>query len=181
MNESKPHAEYMQQWHKDKHAEDPLAYKLDQMVRSAKHRAIKKKVRFNITVEYLKGIVTQYCPYFPHIKLAYAPNKKRGMHWASPSLDRIIPKRGYIKGNVEIISMKANLIKSNAVSKDLYTVADRLYEFERGYNGVLSISPNETLDGYRKRSRCYNPANLVGYSYTQFFDFVNNKMKGWRR
>ena len=175
------HAEYMKQYHKDKHAADPIAYKLDIMLRGARTRARKKKVRFNLDIKYLNSIVTEYCPYFPDIKLAYAPRKRKGVHLASPSLDRIIPKKGYIKGNVEIISMKANMIKSNGTSRDLYTIADRIYEFERGYNGVLSISPNEPLDVYRKRIRYYTASNLVGYSYTQVFNFVNNKIRGWNK
>ena len=181
MNTDNKHSEYMKKYHKDRHAADPIAYKLDIMLRSARTRAIKKKVRFNLDIEYLHSIATEYCPYFPDIKLAYAPRKRGGVRFASPSLDRIIPKRGYVKGNVEIISMKANMIKSNGTSKDLYTIADRVYEFERGYNGVLSISPNEPLDVYRKRIRYYTASNLVGYSYTQVFNFVNNKLRGWKK
>ena len=106
----------MNQYHKEKHAANPIAYKLDIMLRGARTRARKKKVRFNLDIKYLNSIVTEYCPYFPDIKLAYAPRKRKGVHLASPSLDRIIHKKGYIKGNVEIISMKANLIKSSAAS-----------------------------------------------------------------
>jgi hypothetical protein len=42
----------------------------------------------------------------------------------SPSLDRIKPELGYVKGNVEVISQKANVIKQNASSKELRLVAD---------------------------------------------------------
>jgi len=105
----------------------------------------------------------------------YKTDKRRGWNLSSPSLDRIIPGSGYVKGNVEIISMKANLIKSSAASRDLYRVADRLYEFERD-SEVLSILPSESLDGYKQRVGYYNPTNLVGYSYTRFLRFVNNKI-----
>lgn len=37
----------------------------------------------------------------------------------SPSLDRIIPDLGYVKGNVAVISFKANRIKNNASLEDL--------------------------------------------------------------
>ena len=66
----------MKQYHKEKHAADPIAYKLDIMLRAARTRAIKKKVRFNLDIDYLKSIATEYCPYFPDIKLAYAPRKR---------------------------------------------------------------------------------------------------------
>ena len=70
MNSNDKHIQYMKKYHKDKHAADPIAYKLDIMLRGARHRAIKKKVRFNLDIEYLNSIVTEYCPYFPNIKLA---------------------------------------------------------------------------------------------------------------
>jgi hypothetical protein len=37
----------------------------------------------------------------------------------SPSIDRIYPKLGYIKGNIEIISNRANRIKSDATLDEL--------------------------------------------------------------
>lgn len=47
--------------------------------------------------------------------LAQGPN--------SPSLDRIDPALGYVKGNVNVISSKANAIKSNATPEELLRVA----------------------------------------------------------
>ena len=41
----------------------------------------------------------------------------------SPSFDRIDPNKGYVKGNVMIISNKANMIKSNATVEELEKVA----------------------------------------------------------
>ena len=44
----------------------------------------------------------------------------------TPSLDKIIPSLGYTKGNVVVISYKANRIKSDANYKDIQKVADWL-------------------------------------------------------
>lgn len=41
----------------------------------------------------------------------------------SPNLDRIVPKLGYVKGNVHVISFLANRIKSNATPEQLMKVA----------------------------------------------------------
>lgn len=41
----------------------------------------------------------------------------------SPSLDRIDPALGYVKGNVKVISSRANSIKSNATPEELLRVA----------------------------------------------------------
>jgi hypothetical protein len=39
------------------------------------------------------------------------------------SIDRINPKLGYVKGNVQVISRKANLMKQDASSEELRTFA----------------------------------------------------------
>ena len=41
----------------------------------------------------------------------------------SPSLDRIIPELGYVKGNIQVMSQKANTMKSNATPEELRTFA----------------------------------------------------------
>ena len=41
----------------------------------------------------------------------------------SPSLDRIDPDLGYVRGNVKVISARANSIKSNATPEELLRVA----------------------------------------------------------
>jgi hypothetical protein len=37
----------------------------------------------------------------------------------SPTLDRIIPTLGYVKGNIQVISFKANTMKSNATLEEM--------------------------------------------------------------
>lgn len=41
----------------------------------------------------------------------------------SPSLDRIIPELGYVKGNIVVVSLLANQIKSNATPDQIMAVA----------------------------------------------------------
>ena len=40
----------------------------------------------------------------------------------SPSIDKIIPEKGYVPGNVIIVSMKANMIKSFATPDEIIKV-----------------------------------------------------------
>ena len=42
----------------------------------------------------------------------------------SPSLDRIIPERGYVKGNVIVVSWRANRLKQDASIEELRKIAD---------------------------------------------------------
>lgn len=41
----------------------------------------------------------------------------------SPSLDRVMPQLGYVSGNVLVVSMRANRIKSDATLAELEQVA----------------------------------------------------------
>jgi len=95
--------------------EDNLEYF---MVRSAKLRAKKYNLPFNLDIEDIH--IPIFCPYL-RIKLNLT--KGNGRKESSPSLDRIIPELGYIKGNIEVISDKANRMKSNATSRELLDFA----------------------------------------------------------
>ena len=50
----------------------------------------------------------------------------RGYHDDSPSIDRIDPSKGYVPGNVWIISSRANRMKSNATIEELQLLAANL-------------------------------------------------------
>lgn len=58
----------------------------------------------------------------------------------SPSVDRIIPERGYIKSNVIVISHLANCIKQNATPEQIRRVADF---FEAKQQEVMSMDLKE--------------------------------------
>jgi len=84
----------------------------------AKKRAEEKSLPFNIEVSDI--IIPDVCPVLG-IKFSVSKNGK-GPGDASPSLDRIDGKLGYTKGNIKIISFKANRIKSDATVDDVEKV-----------------------------------------------------------
>jgi len=88
---------------------------------ASKTRARRKKVPFNLTIEDI--VIPEYCPIFPDIKLVVHEGRPQD---DSPSLDRLIPEKGYVKGNVHIISQKANRIKNNASLEDLKAIVNWL-------------------------------------------------------
>ena len=97
---------------------------------TVKRRAMAKGLPFNLDHKYLCAIAPSKCPIFKMpLAWGYGSLATRG-HVAdnSPSLDRIVPESGYVKGNVAWISNKANMIKSSADEKDLYAVADWLHK-----------------------------------------------------
>lgn len=96
--------------------------------KSAKARAKKKEVPFNLTIEYVMSIMPDICPVFG-TEFKYSGNKVSGD--TSPSLDRIVPALGYVEGNVKVISVKANNIKNKYCSEDIFTVAQWLQGIEK--------------------------------------------------
>ena len=46
----------------------------------------------------------------------------KGQRDNAPSVDRFIPKLGYVRGNIRVISMKANRIKNDATVEELEAV-----------------------------------------------------------
>lgn len=77
----------------------------------AKARAKKRGLDFDI--ERSDVVVPDVCPVLG-IKIAVGDKVNHG----SPSLDRIDNKRGYVKGNVAVISHKANHLKNNGTAED---------------------------------------------------------------
>ena len=62
--------------------------------------------------------IPTHCPILG-IELSF--NKKQAKE-NSPSLDRIIPERGYVKGNCYIISKKANRMKQDNTPETLRAI-----------------------------------------------------------
>lgn len=91
--------------------------RLKSLLSHARKRARNKNLRFNIT---LADIVwPTHCPVF-----GFRLSKKiRKGDPRSPSLDRIIPCKGYVRGNVAVISLRANLLKNNATPTELKALA----------------------------------------------------------
>ena len=79
-----------------------------------KDRANRSDLDFNIEITDI--VVPDLCPVF-NIPLVY-------MTPYSASVDRIDPSKGYVKGNIQVISRKANIMKNNATQKELEMFAE---------------------------------------------------------
>lgn len=89
----------------------------------SKERANLYGIDFDLTSEYVRSITTDECPVFK-VKFQFIGNKKITPNAAS--LDRLDPSKGYVKGNVVVISLKANMIKNAYGSKEIFAVANWL-------------------------------------------------------
>ena len=94
------------------------------MLIGACKRAKKNNIPFNLTEDYLKSIYPSdmICPVLG-FEMSVGLDEN-GSSETSPSLDRIIPEKGYVQGNVVVVSMRANTIKRDATPEELRKVTD---------------------------------------------------------
>lgn len=86
----------------------------------ARKRAKESGQPFTLTVHDMPP-VPKRCPV---LGIALMANKVVGLPDSSPSIDLIVPVRGYVPGNVRIISSRANRLRGDASSAELRRVAE---------------------------------------------------------
>ena len=92
------------------------------MLVNARRRAKQQNVPFDITDDDI--VIPDVCPLlgiplFPNTGGSPCPN--------SPTLDKLIPHLGYVRGNTLVISHRANCIKHNASIDELMLLTDNLH------------------------------------------------------
>ena len=87
------------------------------LLSQARERATKDGLAFDLTIDDI--FIPDVCPVFG-VTLGRG-NKTASPN--SPSLDKIIPEKGYVKGNVRVISYRANTIKSNGTADEHLKIA----------------------------------------------------------
>lgn len=93
-----------------------------QMFSRVKSRALREGIPFDIDKSDIS--IPEVCPV---LGILLSRNiGRRGYSPSSPSLDRIDPGMGYVKGNVRVISARANLLKSDATIDELSLVLQDL-------------------------------------------------------
>jgi hypothetical protein len=103
---------------------NPLRYLLQSCISRAKKRNLNYD-NINLLQEYFQSIYDKGECEICHYKLEH--NIGNGYGYAkdnSPSIDQIIPKNGYIIGNVALICNKCNRIKSNGTIEDHRNIAN---------------------------------------------------------
>lgn len=108
----KTSSEHCKNYNQRQFEKNPFEFRLKRTLRACKTRAKKYNVPFKITLQDLIDM-------FPTDNLC--PVLKKPFVWGtksskelSPSIDRMIPELGYVKGNIKFISYKANRIKNDS-------------------------------------------------------------------
>lgn len=93
------------------------------MLAGAKRRASVKNIDFHITEEDIE--IPIMCPIL-EVPLVIGT---KGNYEYSPSLDRIDNSKGYIKGNIQVISKKANSMKNSATLTELQAFCKNILRY----------------------------------------------------
>ena len=107
---------------KEYHAEWRAKNVVSGILSRARQRAKRQNLHFTISQDDIT--IPTHCPVLG-IKLAVSRGHAKD---GSPSLDRINPKKGYIPGNVTVMSNRANQIKSNGSADEHLLIAKWLQE-----------------------------------------------------
>ena len=104
-------AEFVKQWERNKRQNNPEYY----LWKAAKKRSRDKQLDFNIEVSDI--IIPQFCPLLniPIIHKTGTGKPRPG----SPSLDRLDNSLGYIKGNILVMSYRANVLKRDSEFQEM--------------------------------------------------------------
>lgn len=90
------------------------------MLRRAKQRAKERGLDFDITAEDI--VIPTHCPVLgTELKVHKG---RSGGNPESPALDRIDNTKGYVKGNVMVVSHRANMMKVDASPEELIKFAE---------------------------------------------------------
>ena len=128
---------------------------------SAKQHAKKLKLDFNLTEEYVESIYPKdnSCPILKETFII--GNKVKNNN--SPSLDRINCNIGYVIGNIQVISYKANQIKSNCTLSELELMIKNFKE--------QFIQVQHDIDDITRKTIIEDRLNLINHSmiaYTKY-------------
>lgn len=91
----------------------------------AKARAKRVGVPFDLAVKDI--VIPKVCPL---LGIRIEPDNRGTWKSSSPTIDRKAPGLGYVRGNVWVISHRANLLKNDATTEELELLTRKLREYE---------------------------------------------------
>lgn len=92
---------------------------VNKLLWNTKARAKRRGIPFSLTAADIT--IPVWCPVLGIPLYRNTDGKAQGPN--SPTLDRLDPAKGYVPGNVAVVSARANQIKSNATPQELLRVA----------------------------------------------------------
>lgn len=107
--------------------EDPIRYRAKTLYYSARHRAKKKNIPFELTVDWIELKLKEGVCERTGINFEIKKYSKREgfskVNKLSPSLDQTIPSAGYTVENVKVVCDQFNKMKSDNTIEETYFMA----------------------------------------------------------
>lgn len=97
-----------------------------------KSRAKKRNLPFDLDITGI--VVPEFCPI---LGLRLSPGRGK-CEPGSPSVDQIIPSKGYVKGNVAVLSWRANTLKNVGTGKEHQQISDWIRAMTLEKTGVAA-------------------------------------------
>ena len=130
-------------WQQERNAKSDLITRFRDIVHRCQARKKKKNVPCTIKWTDVQDIYTEICPL---LEIPIKWDRTSGRDNFTPSIDRIIPEKGYVSGNIKIISNLANMMKSSATKEQLYTFAKNIKKYMEGEEIVQTIEKKESIE-----------------------------------
>jgi hypothetical protein len=92
----------------------------------AKESSKQRNKEFNLTIDDI--IIPIHCPY---LNVELITSFEDTNHSNYYSIDRIDSSKGYVKGNIQIISLLANIMKNNATTEQLITFSQNVLKIHK--------------------------------------------------
>lgn len=121
------YSEYHKRYYEKKKdcKEEEKAIKL-KLLNNARYRATQRKIEFNLQEEDI--IIPDKCPYLDvNFSEMFGKNKEIRSDFL-PTIDRKNNQKGYIKGNIEVISRLANVMKNKATKDQLVSFSKKIFK-----------------------------------------------------
>lgn len=100
----------------------------------AKDRAISQNLEFNITTDYLRYLWNKQegkCA-LSNLDMTFIFNS--GRISTNISIDKIVPSKGYTMGNIQLVCMACNQIKSDLSESEMYNFCKNIVEVYENKN-----------------------------------------------
>ena len=95
-----------------------------------KYRAKKNNLLFDLKESDIN--VPEYCPILNIKLIPFSENhNKTIINDSAPTVDRLIPEKGYVKGNVVVISWRANRIKGDGTLQEHKLILEYMRRHEK--------------------------------------------------
>ena len=161
-------------WRKKERAKK-IAYRyrhpLKILLLDARKRAKRKNIEFAIDIENPGIEIPATCPVLG-IPLFAKTDGRSGGGPNSPSIDRIDNSKGYVPGNIIVVSNRANSLKNDASLDELKRVVKFYGKLERTRSKSLPHTRLRTSTG--KKRRTHIQSSISRTRHKSFYEYKNS-------